>query len=315
MDIFSHVVFGALIYLLFLRNISYEYFFLALFFVILPDLDIFLMLLKGKFKSTYLDHRAGSHSYVIGVILSFIISLVYSPLTRKPFFIVWIVGSFFYGIHVSQDMLTTTKIPYLYPLSKKEKGFYVEKAGSLFTMICSTIFFILLIIFYYNSVDLNYYRILVDFYTSFFLIYYLYRIISKILVSTKLNGNQQYLPGVLPFYYLIFDKEIEDKKISLSLIKKAHFRIAKEILKYEVFLNLEEITLFEKATKLSKSNYYFAKWTTLPLFIRRDGVFSVKLFFLEIMTRKKTLHVQYDFDYSTQQLISFSQKRSKIQIL
>ena len=313
MDIFSHMVFGALMYILFLRNVTYDYFFIAVFFVMLPDFDIFLAPLRRKFKSNYLSHRAGSHSYVIGICASFIFSLIYAPLANKSFFITWIIGSIFYGIHVSQDLLTTTKIPYLFPLSKKEKSFYVEKAGSLFTWVNSFILLILSLIFFILSVNIIFYVLLVNFYTIFFLVYYLYRIISKIIVNAQLDENQKYFPGVLPFYYYVLSREIENNKISLKLVKKAHFKKAKEILKREVILNPEELKLFDKADKICKNDYYFAKWTTIPSFIHENGLFTIKMFFVEILNSNKALYIRYDFDVKSQQLISISQKRGSIQ--
>ena len=87
MDFFTHIVFGALMYLLFLKEVTFDYLLLAMFFAILPDLDIFIFPLRRIFKSNYLQHRSGSHSYIIGIILSGIIGGIYSILTQKPFFI------------------------------------------------------------------------------------------------------------------------------------------------------------------------------------------------------------------------------------
>ena len=70
MDIFTHFVFGSLMYLLFLKEVTFDYLFIAAFFSILPDLDVFLAPLRRIIKSKYLEHRGGSHSYVVGIILS-----------------------------------------------------------------------------------------------------------------------------------------------------------------------------------------------------------------------------------------------------
>ena len=150
MDIFTHLVFGALIYDLFLREITFNYLILAIIFSILPDLDIFITPLKRKFKSNYLEHRSGSHSYIVGLILSTIICGTFSIITSEPFLITWVLGIFFYGIHISLDLLNTTKIPCFYPLSKMDYCFYVEKAGSSFTLLTSWIFMISLIVVFNN---------------------------------------------------------------------------------------------------------------------------------------------------------------------
>ena len=130
MDLFTHLVVGALTYLLFMRDVTLDFLPLAVFFSVLPDLDIFLMPLKRVFKSNYFEHRGGSHSYIIGIIITSIIGGIYSILRQESFFIVWIIGSLFYGLHVSMDLLTTTRIPYLFPISRKERSFNIEKAGS-----------------------------------------------------------------------------------------------------------------------------------------------------------------------------------------
>ena len=192
-------------YLLFLKEITLDYFFLAIFFSILPDLDIFLAPLKRIIKSNYLEHRGGSHSYLIGITISFIYSIIVSPLTQRPFFVVWIIGLSFYGLHVSMDLLTTTKVPYLYPLSKKEHSFYVEKAGSFFTFVNSIIFLILPGFLFRLFSEMFFIQLYINFYTSFFIIYYFYRIMSKIFISTTLNDNQKYFPGILPFYFRIYN--------------------------------------------------------------------------------------------------------------
>ncbi|MFW9948097.1 MAG: metal-dependent hydrolase [Candidatus Odinarchaeota archaeon] len=312
MDLFTHLVFGALMYILFLKEVTFDYIFLAIFMSVLPDLDIFITPLKRIFKSNYLEHRGGSHSYVIGIIISAIVSAIYSPLTQRPFLIAWIIGMVFYGLHVSMDLLTTTKIPYLYPLSKKEHSFYVEKAGSLFTMVNSVTFLILLGILFHSSADIFFFGLLINFYTWFFIVYYFYRIISKVWLSLNLKSNQKYLPGILPFSYTIYSNDIVENEISLSLERKFHFSKIKDMIKINTFLNTEELILFKKGIELCNANYYYAKWTVFPIFIRDEEIFSIKLFFLETMMRNRTMYIQFDFVMRTLQLIGFNRGSGKI---
>ncbi|MFX0019722.1 MAG: metal-dependent hydrolase [Promethearchaeota archaeon] len=312
MDLFTHLVFGALMYILFLKEVTFDYIFLAIFMSVLPDLDIFITPLKRIFKSNYLEHRGGSHSYVIGIIISAIVSAIYSPLTQRPFLIAWIIGMVFYGLHVSMDLLTTTKIPYLYPLSKKEHSFYVEKAGSLFTMVNSVTFLIILGILFHSSADIFFFGLLINFYTWFFIVYYFYRIISKVWLSLNLKSNQKYFPGILPFSYTIYSNDIVENEISLSLERKFHFSKIKDMVKIKTFLNTEEFILFKKGIELCNANYYYAKWTVFPIFIRDEEIFSIKLFFLETMMRNRTMYVQFDFVMRTLQLIGFNRGSGKI---
>jgi len=313
MDFFTHSVVGALLYLLFFKGVTLDYLFLATFFSILPDLDVFITPLKRVIKSNYLEHRGGSHSYITGIIISSLIGSIFSSLRSRPFFIVWLIGSSFYGLHVSMDLLTTTKIPYLFPLSKKEHSFYVEKAGSFFTMINSLAFIIVLISLHANSVDIFFIRLLIDIYTSFFITYYIYRIVSRVWVSSNLETHQKYLPGVLPFYYVIYNYEFRDNEIFLNLQRGSHFSKSREIVKSNYILNSEEKVLFEKGLEFCKANYYYAKWTLLPTIIRNDGVFSVRIFFLETMMRNRTMFNQVNFGTLTQQVLSVNRDSGQIQ--
>ena len=292
-------------YLLFMRDVTLDFLFIALFFSVLPDLDIFLMPLKRIFKSNYFEHRGGSHSYIIGIIAASIFGGLLFVLRQRPFFIIWIVGSLFYGLHVSMDLLTTTRIPYLFPISRKEQSFHVEKAGSFFTMVNSVIFLIVLMLIFNFSTDMVAIRFLIDFYTVFFLIYYFYRISSKLWFSSKLNKNQKYFPGVLPFFFVIFERELVENELSFNLVRKSHFSKNQEILRTKIVLTDEEMVFFEQSIALYNEYYYFAKWTAVPLFSRKEGIFSIRFFFIETMMRKRTMFIQYNFDILTRQMISF----------
>ena len=293
-------------YLLFMRDVTLDFLFIAIFFSVLPDLDVFLMPLKRIFKSNYFDHRGGSHSYIIGIIVASIFGGFFFILRQRPFLIVWIIGSLFYGLHVSMDLLTTTRIPYLFPISRKERSFHVEKAGSFFTMVNSLIFLITSMLIYSISADIIALRSFIDFYTIFFLIYYFYRISSKLWFSSKLNKNQMYFPGVLPFFFVIFEKELVENTLSLSIVRKSYFSKNKEIFSSKTILTDEEMVFFEQGMALCNTYYYFAKWTAVPIFIRKEGVFSIRFFFIETMMRKRTMFIQYDFDILTRQMISFN---------
>jgi len=314
MDIFTHLVFGVLIYNLFQKEIIFDYLLLSLFFSILPDLDIFFTPLKRIFKSNYLEHRSGSHSYVIGVMMSTTIGGIFSILTLQPFLIVWIIGIIFYGLHVSLDLLTTTKIPCFYPISKKEYSFYVEKAGSSFTLLTSWIFITSLLIVYNFLPDITLFLLVINIYTYFVLFYYFYRILTKIWISTHLKENQKYFPGVLPFYFVIFEKKIMNNSLSFRIEKKSHFSRSKLIYKNNSILTPKEMDFFKEGIKLCMENYYYAKWTVLPIFFRYNGVFSIKFFFLEPMVHSRAMYIQFDFDLNAETLIGSNQSFGRFNI-
>ncbi|MHA2129984.1 MAG: metal-dependent hydrolase [Promethearchaeota archaeon] len=313
MDFFTHLVFGVLMYLLFLKEVTFDFFFLALFFAILPDLDIFITPFKRIFKSNYFEHRSGSHSYVIGIILAGIISGINSILTQKSFIFSWLVGIFFYGIHVSLDLLTTTKIPCLYPLSKMEYSFYVEKAGSSFTLLTSWLFITTLLIIYFYFPVITLLLLVIDIYTYFILLYYLYRITARIWINSRLKDNQKYFPGVLPFYFYIFEKEQSNNSLSVLIEKRSHFSRTKLIYKNKSTLSSIEMELFRKGTELCLNNYYYAKWTVVPVFLRNESVFSIRFFFVEPMVRARAMYIQYDYSLSSRQDIGYHQSFGRIQ--
>ncbi len=313
MDIFTHSVFGALLYILFLKDVTFDYFTIAIFFSFLPDLDVFLAPLKRIIKSDYLEHRGGSHSYIIGIIISALLSIFISPLRNKSFFLVWLTGSIFYGLHVSMDLLTTTKIPFLFPVLKNEHCFYVEKAGSLFTMLNSIIFLIFLSILYHSGAHISVISFVLNVYTIFFILYYFYRIISRAWISSNLEDNDKYLPSVSPFTYVIYNHKIAENNIKSRIERKYHFSKTNEIDTINFVLNSEEMVLFEKGMELLKNNYYYAKWTLLPIIIRNEEIFSIKFFFLETMMRKRTVFAQFDFATMTQQLVGLSRGSGPIQ--
>lgn len=307
MDIFTHLVVGALVYIFFFKEITFNYILIAVFSSILVDLDVFLSPLKRIFKSKYLEHRGGSHSYIIGIFASFNLSLIYSILTNKPFFKSWGISSLFYALHVSMDLLTTTKIPIFYPISKREHSFYIEKAGSQSTMLNSLIFLITFFIFTQNSAEIQSYLILINFFTYFFFFYYLYRIFSKIIIVRSLSNNQKYFPGVLPFYFYIFEDNSSFNTINARITKKSHFLTEKQIIQINEKVNENEMYLFNQTFKEINNDYYFAKWTKFPVINRNHNIFTIKLFFLEIMVHGRSLHVKNDYDISSQKLITSKQ--------
>ena len=312
MDIITHLVVGALIYIFTFQYFAPGILFYALFFAILPDLDLFLTPLRRKLKSKYLEHRSGSHSYIMGILMSAIIGSFYSFFTQQSFFMVWIIGIIFYGIHISLDLLNTTKIPCFYPISKKEYSFYVEKAGSSFTLLTSLIFIISVILAFRFSQDASLARFIIYFYAYFNLIYYCYRIFTRIWIISHLSNNQKYFPGILPTTYYILERESRNNVLSFSLIKKSHIAREKVLYKNKVTLMPEEEILFKKSVEICKKDYYHSKWTILPIFSQNDSIFSVRLFFIEPLIHSRALYVQFDFNIYSEELLASDQRFGRL---
>ena len=312
MDLITHAVVGALVYIFTFQYFTPGFLLYALFFAILPDLDMLLSPLRRKLKSKYLEHRSGSHSYVMGIFISAVIGSIYSFFTQQSFLIVWIIGIIFYGIHISLDLLNTTEIPCFYPISKKEYSFYVEKAGSSFTLMTSLIFIISYILALNFSQDALLPTFIIYFYAYFNLGYYSYRIFTKVWITSHLNENQKYFPGILPTTYYIFESESTNNALSLSLIKKSHITREKVLYKNSVALTPIEEILFKRSMEICKENYYFAKWTILPIFTQNDNTFSVRLFFIEPLVHSRAMYIQFDFNISSEELIASDQSFGRL---
>ena len=60
---------------------------------------------------------------------------------------------------------------------------------------------------------------------------------------------------------------------------------------------------FQRGIGSCSENYYFAKWTTLPIFAKTEGKYIVRFFFLEPMMHGRAMNIKFDFNITTQQLI------------
>jgi len=87
------------------------------------------------------------------------------------------------------------------------------------------------------------------------------------------------------------------------LEKKSLFTKRSVFYKKSFTMNNTEMELFEKALSICNSDYYFAKWTLLPILIESEGNLSVRCYFLEPMVRKRAVYVQYTFDIASQEVI------------
>ena len=136
---------------------------------------------------------------------------------------------------------------------------------------------------------------------------------SKIFISTTLDDNQKYFPGILPFYFRIYNFEINGNEVVSSIEKKSQFSKKTQLVKTKTTLTDLEKVFLEQASEWNNKHYYFAKWTLFPIFLRTEGTFSIRFFFVETMMRKRTMYSQYDFNTETLDLITFNQRSGQIQ--
>ncbi len=306
MDPFTHLMVGRLLFSLFFENMDRDFLYFALIFTVLPDFDIFIAPFKKILNWNYLEHRGGSHSFITSIILSLIGSYIFTLITPQLFLRAFFLGIYFYSLHIVLDLLNTTRIPIFYPLSKREKSYYVEKAGSMFTMFFSVVFFIILFLFdrYGASNSSQIFRTIMN---ILFLVYYLFRIAVKLIVQKRKLINQKYFPGFFPHQYYLFESEFSNHQIQLNLKRKNIFTKNMHLISKTFDLSPEEMEIFGKAISICDSNYYRNKTTKFPIIIKENDKFSIRLYVLETIMNSKSMYLQYDFDPKTGILIDENQ--------
>jgi membrane-bound metal-dependent hydrolase YbcI (DUF457 family) len=302
---------GRLLFSLLFENLDYDLLSFALIFAVLPDFDVILSPLKKILKWDYLEHRGGSHSFVIGVILALIGSTIFSLITQHSFLQAFFLGIIFNSLHIALDLLTTTEIPIFYPFSKRERGYYVEKAGSMFTMVISAVFFILLYIVNRFG-DPNLLPPIRTIMAFLFLGYYLFRIFVKYFVTKKTPINQKYLPGIFPLNYFLFESNSADHNLHVYLEKKSLLNGTTLQISRNYELSATEKPIFNKAISLCNADYYRKKWTKFPKIVKEDGKFTVRFYFLETMMNNKTMNLEYEFEPNEGILLNENRSYGKI---
>lgn len=268
MDIFTHMFMGVLAGLFTLTVLSPEAIILLWIMTFLPDFDVFLEPLQKIRKMYFLSHKAGSHSYIIGIIFTGIVSFIISLFRNVLFFELWFAGFIGYSIHVSLDFFAASKIPIFYPISKKEFRFIADRAVNPLLAAFSGINLLVLITIYYT---LPYYSVFMDlafFYLFIYLIYFGIRAFLRILIQISLPKNHQYIPGFIPFFYLIYEKNLSDNSVIFKLKKGNAFSSKKqELINQTILKDSNNMTYFELAEKISQEYRFFHKWSSVIPFI------------------------------------------------
>ena len=111
--------------------------------------------------------------------------------------------------------------------------------------------------------------------------YFTYRVLTKIWVQFRLPKNMYYIPGILPFTYLIYENKRLEEILSFKLIKKFQFRSKNsKLIESEIKLFSNEMKLFEKAVLLSKKYSFFSKWEFIIPVISKDEKNIIVILFL-----------------------------------
>ncbi len=270
MDFFSHFLIGILISIFTLNKLSFSIVLYAGVMSVLADFDIIFEPLQLIKKSNLFAHKGISHSFFFAAIISAITGSIFSIITGELFFLAWLIGFLFYSMHNILDFLTASKIPILYPFSKKRYRFFIDRAINIFLAAISGSIILFYFIIFFLWPEL-YFSNLVIFFLGFYVVYFTYRILTKIWVQFRLPKNIHYIPGIFPFTYMVYENKKSEETISFKLIKKFQFRSkTSQLIESEIKLFSNEMQLFEKAVLLSKKYSFFSKWEFIIPVIKKD---------------------------------------------
>jgi len=316
MDIFTHMFMGVLAGLFTLTRLSPEAIILMWAMTFLPDFDVFLEPLQKIRKMYFLSHKAGSHSYITGLFFTGIITFIVSLFRSVIFFEVWFAGFIGYSIHVSLDFFAASKIPIFYPISKKEFRIIADRAVNPLLATFSGINLLVLIVIYYT---LPYYYVFMDlafFYLYIYLIYFGIRVFLRIIIQASLPKNQKYIPGFFPFFYLIYEENLENDIISFKLKKCFVFSSKKQELINQSILKVSNENFFFELTKQISQEYrFFHKWSLVIPFIceNKDSInvvlilaesFSQSIQHKSLKRNPSSYYISIVFNKNTKQIIS-----------
>jgi membrane-bound metal-dependent hydrolase YbcI (DUF457 family) len=249
---------------------------------IIADFDIFLAPLRLIKKSNFLSHKGLSHSYFTALIFSFFTAIIFTIITNEQFTIVWLVGFLFYSLHISLDLVTASKIPIFYPLSKKRYRFFIDRAINLLLALISGLVIVFYSLIYFLLPQL-FFSYLFQYFFGFYLIYFSYRLISKIWIQAKLPSNAFYIPGLFPFIYFVYEIISLESSHLFRLKKKIQFSKKNSVIIESKLSNAsEDIRFYDKAMDIAKDYVFFTKWEAkIPIIEKTDDLFIIVLILTE----------------------------------
>ncbi|MFW9783248.1 MAG: metal-dependent hydrolase [Candidatus Heimdallarchaeota archaeon] len=297
MDFFTHFLMAIFISIYTLNSLPFSIVLYAIIMAIIADFDIVLEPLQLIKKSNFLSHKGLSHSYFTAIIFSFFTASIFTLITNENFVIVWVVGFLFYSLHISLDLMTASKIPIFYPFSKRRYRFFIDRAINFVLALISgtVIIFYSILYFFFPQLFFSY---LFQYFFGFYLLYFMYRIISKIWIQAKLPSNALYIPGLFPFRYFIYEKISSDNLCIFRLRKKIQFsKKNSKIFETQLSNASEDMKYYKKAINIAKNYVFFTKWEAqIPIIKKTDEHCSVILVLAESYFRGSVYGLKVTFN-------------------
>ncbi|MFX0177979.1 MAG: metal-dependent hydrolase, partial [Candidatus Hodarchaeota archaeon] len=305
MDIFTHFLLGIIISIFTLNSFGFEIVLFGGIMAVIADFDIFLEPFKKFRTSNLLSHKGISHSFFSGLLISLPFALIFTFITNHSFLIVWMIGFVFYGLHVILDFMGASKIPLLFPFIKKRFRFFIDRAINIYLALISGCFILFYLIIFFVWPEL-YFSNLIFYIFGFYIVYLSYRIFTKVWIQLNLPENSHYIPGLLPFTYLIYQNQNSENFIIYKLIKKVQF-ISKEtkLLDSKIKNDTLEMKYFEQVLILSKKYIFFSKWKFIfPILQKNEKIIVIILSLAESYASGRMYSLKVTFDLATNKILN-----------
>ena len=308
MDFFTHFLIAVLISIFTLNMMPLSIVVYACIMAILPDFDIVLEPLKKIFKSNLLAHKGISHSFFYSALISAILGWIFSSITNQPFLKVWLIGFLFYNLHIFLDFLAASKIPLLYPITRKRFRFFIDRAINFLLALISSSIIIFYIIIFFNWPELFFSRFFY-YIVGFYLSYFALRILIKILVRISYPKSYKYIPGVSPFSYLLYSRIETENATQFKLTFNRLFKKKNRII---IESNLKEDSynkqLYIKAINIIKKFPFGEKWDAIiPIFEKHEDIIILNLYFAESYSQGRFYSIKIIFNKETHKILESSE--------
>jgi len=306
MDIFTHQFIGILTGLFSLKVLSPEAIILLWIMTFIPDFDIFLEPLRRKRNSYFLSHKAASHSYIIGLLFTGVVSFIVSLIRTTLFIEIWFAAFIGYSIHIMLDFLTASKVPLFYPITKREYRLLVDRTINPILMFFSIINIFLLIIYFFTNPYYHIFMALATFYLYCYLIYFGIRILLRVFIQFALPKNAHYIPNFIPFFYYIYKSDSTLDKLNFKVSKGSIFSLRKKtVLTNDIAKNSTNMKYYERAKELGKDFRFFHKWSyIIPLFRENQEKINIIFILCEALSRKNSYFLSVIIDKTSNNVIS-----------
>ncbi|OLS15189.1 MAG: hypothetical protein RBG13Loki_1203 [Promethearchaeota archaeon CR_4] len=302
MDFFSHILFGIFAATLAVRPFNLAWVIFGGLMAGLPDFDALLAPLNKIRKSFYFQHRGGSHSFLTAIVVAIPLAGIFTYISGENFFVAWISGALFYGLHLSLDALTTYRTPLFYPIRKTTYKLDFERAVNpvLMGVSLGIILFLSLSQWTDNTLQTTITGIAIAYFG-----YLGYRIGVKLVVQRTALPGTRVLPGTLPLVYYRYRHVITDSTTAYSFTKYVSVcHKTEQLYNSEFRAGSPEYAWFQKARELIPKGHFFGAWDCIIPIIKVQGnQVLVKVIFAEGYMSYAAFCITIEFEQDTKRVV------------